>query len=535
MTEAGGLLTVEQQREEVEMYDPLKAKTKIVAYVAVAFLFGLGIASGLGWTSSSYAMPSVTDAPQVAPEAVQPALDLSQSFTNLASAVTPAVVRIESRRPATLASRQQDVPEAFRRFFDVPEGEGVPPQARIAGGSGFIVSPDGYILTNNHVVEGADEVRVYFPDRRYYDAEIVGNDPFTDVAVLKVETGEDLPHMALGNSDDIKIGEWILAIGNPGFGASTQLDFTVTAGIISQRGRGLQLLQRELNQDPRYSGTNLPGYAIEDFIQTDAVINPGNSGGPMVNLRGQVVGINSAIASTTGVYQGYGFAIPINLARRVMEDLIEYGTVRRPKIGVTIQDVQAEDAEIYELPSVSGVLVQTVEEDGPSAGALRPEDVIVALDGKPVGYVAELQAKIAEHRPGDRVELEVFRDGRRTEVTVRLDEAPINEAPVVAAGRSELAEERLGIGVEAIDDASARELGFEGPGVILSRVARGSAAERRSVAAYLNNKLVRINDREIQTPADVRAALEGVQTGQIVSLHFLDPDAGERVVNVRMP
>jgi serine protease Do len=516
------------------MYDPLKAKTRVVFYVAIAFLFGIGIASGLGWTASSYAMPAVTEAPQVSPDAVRPALDLSAAFTNLAEAVTPAVVRIESRRPAESGRRQ---PEALRQFFDLPEGqEPRPPQAQIAGGSGFIVSADGYILTNNHVVEGADEVRVYFADRRYFQAEIIGADPFTDVAVIKVTAGDDLPYMALGNSDAVSVGEWVLAIGNPGFGASTQLDFTVTAGIISARGRGLQLLQRDLQNDPRYSA--LAPYAIEDFIQTDAVINPGNSGGPMVNLQGQVVGINSAIASTTGVYQGYGFAIPINLARRIMEDLIEYGTVRRPRIGVTIQSVEAEDAEFYGLPSVSGVLVQTVDDAGPSSGALQREDVIVSLDGEPVGYVAELQAKIAEHRPGDRVELTVYRERRPVEVTVRLGEAPLNETPVVTAARTVHSEERLGINVEQLEPDVARQIGFDrAGGVILTDVARGSAAERRGVLAFRNNKLMRINDTEVQTAEDVRAALDRVEGGQIVSLHFLHPDPaiGERVVNVRMP
>ena len=517
------------------MYDPLKAKTKVVFYIAVAFLFGLGIASGLGWTSSSHAMPTLTEAAQVSPDAVRPALDLSEAFTNLAKAVTPAVVRIESRRSAQRGSRQE-VPEAFRRFFDSPDGQQpAPPRAQIAGGSGFIVSSDGYILTNNHVVEGANEVRVYFPDRRYFDAEIIGADPFTDVAVIKVDTGEELPYMPLGDSDEINVGEWILAIGNPGFGASTQLDFTVTAGIISARGRGLRLLERDLRNDPRYD-PELSGYAIEDFIQTDAVINPGNSGGPMVNLRGQVVGINSAIASTTGVYQGYGFAIPINLARRIMEDLVEYGSVRRPRIGVRIQDVQAEDAELYSLPSVSGVLVQTVDDGGPSAGALEPEDVIVELDGEPVGYVAELQAKIAQRRPGDRVELTLYRNRRQVDVTVRLGEAPLNEAPVVVAERTVHSEERLGINVEVLDAEAAREIGFDGSGgVILTDVARGSAAERRGVLGYRNNKLIRINNMEIKSPDDVRDALDDLAAGEIVSLHFLHPTLGERVVNVRMP
>jgi serine protease Do len=516
------------------MYDPLKAKTRVVVGATAAAVLGMGIATGLGWTSTSHAMPPVTEAPQVTEEAVKPAMDLSDAFKNLAEAVTPAVVRIETRRTVQRASRR-DVPEQFRRFFDEdPEAEEMPRQA-ISGGSGFIVSEDGYILTNNHVVEGATDVRVYFADRRYYSARVVGADPFTDVAVIKVDVDEDLPSMAFGDSDAVSVGEWILAIGNPGFGASTQLDFTVTAGIISARGRNVNLLQRDLFTDPRY-GQDVAGYAIEDFIQTDAVINPGNSGGPMVNLRGQVVGINSAIASSTGVYQGYGFAIPINLARRVMEDLVEYGYVKRPRLGVLILDVEAEDAEAYGLPSVSGVLVQGVPEDGPGAGILELEDVIVALDGEPVGYTSELQAKIAERRPGDRVELTVFRDGQPTRLTVRLGEAPINERGTAVAERTVVAAERLGIAVEALEPQRAAELGFADPtGVILTDVARGSAAERRNVVQYRGAKLIRINDFEIRTTNDVREALDDVAPGEIVSLHFEQPDGEERVVNVRMP
>jgi serine protease Do len=522
-----------QRAEEAKMYDPLRAKAKVVLYSAVAFLFGLGMASGLGWTSTSHAMPAISEAPQVSPDAVRPALDLSDAFTNLAEAVTPAVVRIESTRRAAGRTSQQ-IPESFRRFFDVPGGQGQP-QVRTSSGSGFVVSQDGYIMTNNHVVEGADELRVFFSNRRYLRAEIVGTDPYTDVAVIKVDSREPLPTMSFGNSDAVRVGEWVLAVGNPGFGSSQNLDFTVTAGIISARGRPLGLLQQDLRDDPRF-GDNASRWAIEDFIQTDAVINPGNSGGPMVNLQGQVVGINSAIASTTGVYQGYGFAIPINLARRVMEDLVEYGHVRRPRIGVAIQSVEAEDAEVYGLPSVSGVLVQTVEADGPARGALQPEDVIVSIDGEPVGYVAELQAKIAERRPGDRVTLTVYRNRRPTDVTVRLTEAPINDAPAVAAGRTALAEDRLGINVEVLDDQLAQTIGYESAGgVVLSEVAPGSAAARRGVAGFRGQKLVRVNETEIRSTADVRGALDRVSSGQIVSLQFEDVEGERRVVNVRMP
>ncbi|HCK61514.1 MAG TPA: serine protease [Gemmatimonadetes bacterium] len=516
------------------MHDPLRTKSRVIAFTGAVLVGGVLLATGLGWTSASHAMPPLTEGEQVTASSVQPALDLSQAFTNLADAVTPVVVRIETRR--TVQNRNQQVPEQFRRFFD-EETEEPQPRNAIAGGSGFIVSPDGYILTNNHVVEGANDLRVYFPDRRYFQAQVVGADPFTDVAVIKVEVDEDLPTMSFGDSDVINVGEWILAIGNPGFGASTQLDFTVTAGIISARGRGLRLLRNDIFRDPRFAeDPSISGYAIEDFIQTDAVINPGNSGGPMVNLQGQVVGINSAIASTTGVYQGYGFAIPINLARRIMEDLVEYGYVKRPRIGVQIQDVAAEDAEAYGLPSVSGVLVQSVDETGPSAGALVAEDVIRALDGQPVGYVSELQAEIAERRPGDQVELTIFRDGRETLIDIRLGEAPLNNFASETTESPVLAEERLGIQVELLDPKLAREAGFEEiNGVLLTEITRGSAAERRNVGAFVGQQLFQVNDTGIGSPQDLRDALDGVQAGDIVSLHFRDRTGVERVVNVRMP
>jgi serine protease Do len=512
------------------MYDPLKAKAKVILYSAIAFLFGIGLASGLGWTSASHAMPSLTEAPQVSSAAVQPALDLSEAFTNLAEAVTPSVVRIESRRPGV--TQTANVPDAFRGL--IPDGGGEP-APRIGSGSGFIVTDDGYILTNNHVVEGSDELTVYLPDRRSFSARIVGADPFTDVAVIKIDATGALPHMSFGDSEQLKVGEWILAIGNPGFGNSAQLDFTVTAGIISARGRGLQLLQQDLFEDPRY-GDVASRYAIEDFIQTDAVINPGNSGGPMVNLHGQVVGINSAIASSTGVYQGYGFAVPINLARRVMEDLIEFGMVQRPRMGVAIQNVSAEDAEVYGLPAVSGVLVQTVEAETPASGVLEPEDVIVAIDGDRVGYVAELQAKVAEYHPGDRVNVTIYRNGRQMDVSVRLAEAPINGPRAVADAPTVHAEDRLGINVQALDSQLADQLGFDAAGgVVLRDVAPGSAAQRRNVGVFRNNKLIRVNDNAIRTTDDVREALDGVAPGEIVSLHFQDAEGIERVVNLRMP
>ncbi len=513
-------------------YDPLRAKAKVAVFTAMGVVAGLGIASGLGWTHPAANIPALDDEAQITTASVKTALEVSEAFTTVSEAVTPAVVRIESKR--TVEHTAQRIPAPFREFFRIPEDEEMPPPAaEIAGGSGFIVSDDGYILTNNHVVEDAEEILVYFADRRVFEASIVGTDPFTDVAVIKVDVDEELPHLSLGDSDDVRVGEWVLAIGNPGF-SSTRLDFTVTSGIISGRGRPLQLLQDELRRDPRYR--RLSGFAIEDFIQTDAVINPGNSGGPLVDLRGRVIGINSAIASTTGSYQGYSFAIPINLARRIMEDLIRYGHVKRPRIGVEITGVAAEDAEVYGLPSVSGVLVQTVQDDGPASGKLQPEDVIVAIDGEPVGYVAQLQAKIAERHPGDRVTLTVYRHQRPIEVELRLDEAPLNDIPPRVTERSTHAEERLGIRVEELDAELARELGFDdADGVVLVQVIPGSPAARRGVAGFRGTRITQINDARIRSTEDVREALEAVAPGEIVSLHFEAPDGTTRVVNVRMP
>lgn len=465
-------------------------------------------------------------------QAVPSPAEMGASVAPLVERVKGSVVTIQSSKVIPRVAYEDPMMQFFRHRF----GLGQAPARRETQrglGSGFVVSKTGVVLTNNHVVAGADQIRVFLSDRRYFDATLVGNDPFTDVAVIKINAGQPLPAISFGNSDAVKVGEWILAVGNPGFGNSTQLDYTVTAGIVSARGRGLGLLNRDLEQDSRY-GPDMAGYAIEDFIQTDAVINPGNSGGPMVNLKGQVVGINSAIASPTGYYTGYGFAIPINLARRIMQDLIENGRVRRPAIGVTIQNVAAEDAEQYGLPKVSGVLVQEVRSGTPSVGKLQREDVIVALDGEPVGYVAELQAKIAARHPGDQVKLTVYRNKRPTEVTIRLDEAPINERPVTTAEREVMAEERLGINVEPLTADLAQQLGYEqAGGVVITGVQRTSPAARRGVPTRV--KLTQVNDTPISTPDDVRRALASVESGQIVSLHIVDQTGSTRVYNVRMP
>lgn len=518
--------------KESKIYDPLRAKTKVALGVAVSFLFGLGLASQFGFTASPFSMPDVQTEATLSVAEVQPALTLSDAFVNIAETVTPAVVRIEARRSRDRSARE--VPDALRRFFQDPGSGGSEglPEVTTAGGSGFIISDDGYIMTNNHVIEGASAITVVLNDRRTLEARVVGADPTTDVALLKVEE-QSLPTAVLGVSEDVRVGEWIVAIGNPGFRAGNSLDYTVTAGIVSALGRPLQLLGNDLQGDPRF-GAQAAGFAIEDFIQTDAVINPGNSGGPMVNIRGQVIGINSAIASPTGFYQGYGFAIPIDLAQRVVEDLVEFGRVRRAYLGVSMQTVAPEDAEYFALPSVAGALIQAVTENTPAAAAdLQAQDVITAVDGEPVASSNDLQHKIALKSPGDRVRLTVYRDRRPLEVSVRLDEAPFTESVAEAPATRVQTTVKIGIEVGDLTPELAQRLELENPeGAVIENVQPGGAAFRRGIRP---GEVIRaINGSEIEGTADVEAAFEGIEAGEVVSL-LLEAGGNTRVVNVRVP
>jgi len=514
------------------MFDPLKSKAKVVMYTTLAFVLGLGMASGLGWTGPTHAMPTIDESPRVSQESLGSAQDLSNAFVSIADAVTPAVVSIRTQRSQSQAQGQLEIPEEFRRFFG-PDGNGQgQPRPQFAGGSGFIVSSDGYILTNNHVVSGADEITVSTRDRREYTAEVVGTDPTTDLAVIKIDAS-DLPTASFGSSAAVRVGEWVVAVGNPGFGGAGQLDYTVTAGIVSAKGRPIQIIQRSLMQDPDFQGD--PGFGVDNFIQTDAVINPGNSGGPLVNIQGQVVGVNSAIMSRTGYYQGYGFAIPVDLARRVMEDLIEYGRVRRAWLGVRIEEVDPVDAEAYDLPTVSGVLVQGVTDGSPAAEAgVRVEDVIVAVNGTTVATPSALQSQIAQLRPGTTAELRLYRDGSARTLDVELGEAPFTLAAEEEEPAAVNAEARLGIGVQNLTAEAAQELGYDdAQGVVISGVQPGGPAWDRGVPTGW--KLLEINDQPVGEAGDVQAILGDADGDSIVKLELQSPDGTTRVVNVRMP
>jgi len=515
---------------------------KFGALVTMAFVFGLAFASALDLPARGNAaertaeiLQGVNAPPVRAIPAAGPAADLSAAFTAVAEHVKPAVVFVKSERRERASARK--LPPGFEDFFQIPRR----PQVEQGSGSGFIVSPDGFILTNNHVVQGADRVTVRLLDNREFTARIVGTDPSTDVAVIKIPaTG--LTTVNFANSDSTRIGEWVLAIGNPLGEAFT---FTVTAGIVSAKGRLLAGLQQSR-------------YSIQDFIQTDAAINPGNSGGPLVNTHGQVIGINSAIASETGYYAGYGFAIPINLARTVMEQLVRTGHVDRVVMGISIRDVRPADAKAVGVKEIRGVVVDdytSADSPAKSAGIL-PGDVIVAVDGAPVEYMAQLQQRVAFKQPGDAVQVTVLREGspRRT-VTLRLARAPA-EAPASEAspsdaqnalGRGDLL--TLGLAVEPMSQEEASQQSLDavvanGGGLVVTAVSPEGPAYQNVFGPQDNQYpdiLLKVNGTPVRTRAEFRQALRGLKTGDVVTLQVQTWRAGNgsdwagRVVRLEMP
>lgn len=468
-------------------------------------------------------------------DSVASAASLSTSFVRLAKRVTPAVVRIEVRKPVQQDEQSMqgmEIPEPFRQFFRIPDGaqqQQNPNQYQYGGGTGFITSSDGLIVTNNHVVSDVDEITVWFQDGRSLPAKVVGRDPTTDVAVIKVDA-KDLPTLPWGDSGKLDVGELVMAVGNPGIGSEGPLDYTVTSGIVSAKDRPLRLLDQTLAQDPKY-GQALAGYAIEDYIQTDAVINPGNSGGPLVNVRGEVVGMNSAIASTDGYYQGYGFAIPANLVQSVAKQLETDGQVHRARLGVSVTSVTPEDAEVYKLPSVSGVLVQSVIDDGPATSDLRSGDVIVALEGEHVRSPGSLQSLVAQHQPNEKVILSVYRGGKEQDVTVKLGEVPFHAEHTETVHKGADAG-RLGLALAEPGSDAAREMGVQAKGALVVRVDPMGPAARAGLRP--GDVVTSVNGHSVERVEDLTKVLGDADAGSILTLKILDSAGQSRIANVRV-
>lgn len=425
-------------------------------------------------------------------------------FTKTAEKVVEAVVHIKSTQTFTgrggnddpQAFRQQ-LPDPFQDFFgdknspffrfETPQNQG--PQVRMGTGSGVIINEKGYIVTNNHVVADADDLEVTLSDNRTYKATVVGTDPSTDLALIQIKA-KNLPTLPLVNSDDIKVGEWVLAVGNP-----LGLTSTVTAGIVSAKGRNINILKEQ--------------FAVESFIQTDAAINPGNSGGALVNLEGGLVGINSAIASPTGSYAGYGFAIPANIVNKVVEDLLTYGVVQRGVLGVMIRSLDGNMAKDKDLGINQGAYVDSLLENSAAAAAgIKPGDVIIAVNGETVNTSPELQALIAQHRPGDKVKVKVNREGSEKEFTVTLNNREGGKTLVEKEHKEVLT--ILGADFETLDANAAKKLDIDG-GVKVKKLYAGKL--RKYTDMREGFIVTKVDGRMVKSVDELIDALEGKKGG----------------------
>ncbi|HVS70205.1 MAG TPA: Do family serine endopeptidase [Phycisphaerae bacterium] len=482
-----------------------------------------------------------TEQPQ--PEAVAPASDLSRAFRAVHNSMKDAVVNIDITKKVSGAEMggidMNNLPKEFRQMLppgfqpDNGDDDGGQaqqrPQEMIQGtGSGVIVNAEGYILTNNHVVEGADTINVRLDDGRTFKAKVIGTDPKTDLAVVKIDA-DHLTYAKFGDSDAMQVGDWVLAFGSP-----FNFEQTMTQGIISAKGRNVPIIEEH---DP-----NLTGYTYEDFLQTDAAINPGNSGGPLVNLKGEVIGINAAIASNTGAYNGIGFSIPSNEAKYIMESLIKNGKVVRGYLGVLIEDINhpsPQDKDLVQsirdagFKDNNGVLVAGISADSPGGkGGLRAGDVITQLDGKPVDTVNTLRNQIARTKPGTDVTLELFRDGKTTKVTFPVGTQPAGrDATQLASanGPSKAESSDLGVTVQGLQEGKARQYGLEaGQGVIITSVAPNSEAANLGLNA--GDVITRVGRQDVNTPQELKDALARNPLSKGVRMIVRTSDGTERLV-----
>ena len=424
----------------------------------------------------------------------------SIDFTAPAAAATPAVVHIKTKTNAKQVSnnlpktqRQQNPfadifgdDDMMEQFFG--RRNNVIPEQR-ASGSGVLISEDGFIVTNNHVVASADEITVTLSNKKTYKAKVIGTDPAYDLAVIKVEAA-GLPYLIYGNSDDVKIGQWVLAIGYP-----LNLETTVTAGIVSAKSRSLNL-----NRDK----AGAPG--VESFIQTDAAVNMGNSGGALVNTDGKIVGINSAIASPTGYYSGYSYAIPVNIVKKVVDDIIKFGTVQRAYIGIVYtspSDLSDDEKKKLEIPlDAYGIYVREVPKDGGAfAAGVKPGDIILKLNGVAVSSGAEMQEQVSRYKPGDKVTLTYLRNGKEIVTNITLK----NKAGNYDVVKGEVAADKLGADLVSLDPRKAKEYGIGG-GVIVRKIKTDGAIEKQSRMkdGFI---ILKVNGKDVKTVEELKATI----------------------------
>ncbi len=450
-------------------------------------------------------------------------------FTEAAAVVTPAVVYIRTTYSNKAGNDQQS---QLQQMFGDMFGQQMRPQQmqpQMASGSGVIISPDGYIVTNNHVVDKAEKIEVVTNDHRDFKAKVIGTDPSTDLALIKIE-GSNLPIVKLGNSDNTRVGEWVLAVGNP-----FKLTSTVTAGIISAKGRNIGIIGSEDNQDANqnpFGRTQNRGdqprlnKAIESFIQTDAAINPGNSGGALVNTNGELIGINSAIASHTGSYEGYGFAIPINLAKKVLDDIQKFGAVKRGFVGVTFTELNQDNAERLKTDKTVGLYVDQVVPGGGAAQAgVQQGDIISKVEGNPVYESSDLQERVGRLGPGDKIHLTVLRGNEEKSFTVTLKaDMPM---PKVAVSKS--AEElynKLGASFKALSPAEKQKFNVRS-GVLVTQVRDGGVFDNAEIP--VGSVITSVNRQPVTSVEDIDKILSNLRTSTIVFSGYY-PDGSKLVL-----
>ncbi|WP_374948913.1 Do family serine endopeptidase [Mucilaginibacter sp.] len=444
----------------------------------------------------------------------------SVDFTQAAADVTPAVVYIRT----TYAAKSSGSQDQFEQMFGQMFGQRMRPQGpQMASGSGVIISPDGYIVTNNHVVEKAEKITIVTNDHRSFQAKVIGTDPNTDLALIKIE-GNNLPIVKLGNSDAVRVGEWVLAVGNP-----FKLNSTVTAGIVSAKGRNLGIVGRGNNDDEdspfpvRQQEPSLRK-GIESFIQTDAAINPGNSGGALVNTNGELIGINAAIASHTGSYEGYGFAIPINLAKKVLNDIKKYGSVKRGYIGVSFADLSdAEVAANIKTDKTNGLYVNSlVAGGGAEQAGIKPGDIITKVEGNVVYESSDLQERVGRLQPGDKINITVLRDGseKNFNVTLKAD-APAPKTAAVSKSASELFN-KLGASFQPLTQAQKAKFKVNS-GVLVTQVRPGGIFDDTEIP--VGSIITSINKLPINSIADMDKVITNLRNGRLIITGYY-PDGG---------
>jgi serine protease Do len=485
-----------------------------VILLFIGVLFGAILVSGFGLVRPGYADVKLgADSAPVTFNA--DASSFGQAFIETAEKVTPSIVQI------TVVSERGDDPHGDFFFFPFKDM----PKEQKGSGSGIIISEDGYIITNNHVVENASKVTVGMFDKRRFDATVVGTDPLTDLAVIKINVN-DLPAVYFGNSDELKVGQWVMAIGNP-----LSLSSTVTAGIVSAIGRGQLGLIRD-------------NYGVENFIQTDAAINPGNSGGALVDLSGAVVGINSAIATSgTGTYIGYGFAIPINLAKAVASDLIAHGKVNRGYIGINIGEVDDAIAKSLGMDRPRGIIIQGILEDGAASKSdLRAGDIILEIDGKEVDAPNQLQSYVASQIAGTTVTLKIFRDGENLErkVTLKAKDDDVKIEPTSdkkGEGNSDKKNmttatfDNIGLTVKNLSANDIKDFNINS-GILITEVKSFSKAEDQRLFAGL--VITEADKKDVNDVNDFSNILEE-KRGSAILLKIVDNKGNTRFVGIEIP